>query len=92
LVPWRAPSVLVIYASATVEPSAIEVVTAEGKDDANVLWITPRDRSVFAIGKPPALPGLPLADPTQILWDLRRLGGSDRVEAAERLRRWLLSR
>jgi hypothetical protein len=31
-----------------------------------------------------------LADPLQQIWDLQDLGGADRIEAAGRLREWLL--
>jgi hypothetical protein len=34
---------------------------------------------------------VPLADPSQMLWDLQALGGTDRWEAAGRLREWLLT-
>ncbi|MEA2589629.1 MAG: hypothetical protein QOH66_2556, partial [Actinomycetota bacterium] len=34
---------------------------------------------------------VPLADPTQMIWDLHDLGGADRVEAAGVLREWLLN-
>ena len=35
---------------------------------------------------------VPLADPLQQIWDLQDLGGADRLEAAGRLRQWLLAR
>jgi hypothetical protein len=34
----------------------------------------------------------PCVDVTQMIWDLVDLGGSDRVEAADHLRQWLLNR
>jgi len=34
---------------------------------------------------------VPLADPLQQIWDLQDLGGADRIEAAGRLREWLLN-
>jgi hypothetical protein len=33
---------------------------------------------------------VPLADPIQRIWDLRDLVGADRIDAAGRLRQWLL--
>jgi hypothetical protein len=33
-----------------------------------------------------------LADATQMIWDLHDLGGADRLEAAGKLREWLLTR
>jgi hypothetical protein len=61
-----------------------------------VIMRTPPDRSVF----PPPLWWLRykepiyhwMADPLQQIWDLQDLGGADRIEAAERLRQWLLER
>jgi hypothetical protein len=35
---------------------------------------------------------IPLADPVQMIWDLLDLGGTDRAEAAGKLRQWLLYR
>ena len=35
---------------------------------------------------------IPLADETQLIWDLQDLGGADRLEAAGVLREWLLTR
>jgi hypothetical protein len=34
---------------------------------------------------------VPLTDPLQQIWDLENLGGADRIEAAERMREWLLT-
>lgn len=36
--------------------------------------------------------GIPLVDPVQQIWDLHDLGGEDRAEAADRLRRAVLDR
>jgi hypothetical protein len=55
----------------------------------------PEDRSVFPSYTFVAEVGgsdVSLADPTQLIWDLQDLGGSDRLEAAGRLREWLLTR
>jgi hypothetical protein len=55
----------------------------------------PTDRSVFPV---PALVAevqgaeVGLADPSQMIWDLRDLGGADRSDAAAELRTWLLTR
>ena len=67
---------------------------AQGRQDANVIMRNPRDRSVFPV---PALVAelrgveVPLADPSQLIWDLQNLGGADRLEAAGMLREWLLN-
>jgi hypothetical protein len=71
------------------------LIDAQGRHDANVIVRMPDDQSVFPN---PALTAqfrgsdVPLADPLQQIWDLNDLGGADRLEAAGRLRQWLLSR
>jgi hypothetical protein len=71
------------------------LIDAQGRQDANVIVRLPEDRSVFP---PRALVArfqgneMPLADPLQQIWDLQDLGGADRLEAAGRLRQWLLAR
>ena len=95
IVPWRRPSLVILYAKPTIHPSDLGVVDAQGRHDANVIIRGPEDRSVFPV---PALFGqvqgneVPLADPLQQIWDLQDLGGADRIEAAGRLREWLLER
>lgn len=94
LIAWRRPSVLVVYCRDDLDVDSLGVVDAQGGDDANVIVRHPADHSVFAA---PALSAefrgvaVPLADPTQMLWDLQDLGGTDRWEAAGRLREWLLT-
>lgn len=95
LLAWRRPSVVILYARQVLDLDRLRLVDAEGRPDANVIIRTPDDVSMF-----PAHPliadvsgvGVPLADPTQQIWDLQNLGGADRLEAAGRLREWLLSR
>lgn len=93
IVPWRRPSLVILYAWHAVEPEDLGLTGAQGKHDANVIIRVPEDRSVFPV---PALTGqirgneIPLADPLQQIWDLQDLGGADRTEAAGRLREWLL--
>lgn len=95
IVPWRRPSLVILYARHAIDPSDLGLTDAQGRHDANVIVRTPEDRSVFPV---PALIGqvqgneVPLADPLQQIWDLQDLGGADRVEAAGRLREWLLER
>jgi DNA-binding transcriptional ArsR family regulator len=95
LLAWRRPSVLILYAQQEIEPSELDLVEAGGRQDANVIIRNPRDVSVFPV--PPLVAGLrdvevPLADPSQQIWDLGDLGGADRLEAAGMLREWLLNR
>lgn len=86
---------MVLYAQHAIDPSDLGLTQAQGRHDANVIMRTPRDRSVFPV---PALAAqvhgrdVPLADPLQQIWDLQDLGGADRIEAAGRLRQWLLER
>jgi len=95
IVPWRRPSLVILYARHAVDPSNLGLTDAQGRHDANVILRIPGDRSVFPV---PALAGevrgneVPLADPLQQIWDLQDLGGADRIEAAGRLREWLLER
>ena len=95
IVPWRRPSLAILYVRHAIDPSGLGLTDAQGRHDANVIIRTPEDRSVFPV---PALTGqvrgneVPLADPLQQIWDLQDLGGADRIEAAGRLREWLLER
>ena len=95
IVPWRRPSLVILYARHAIDLSDFGLTDARGRHDANVIIRTPEDRSVFSV---PALVSqiqgndVPLADPLQQIWDLQDLGGADRMEAAGRLREWLLER
>ena len=92
---WRRPSLVILYAKHALDPSSLGLTHAQGRHDANVIMRAPQDRSVFPV---PALAAqvrgrdVPLADPLQQIWDLQDLGGADRIEAAGRLRQWLLER
>lgn len=92
---WRRPSMLVLYVDEEIAPIKLGLVEAQGPSDANVILRMPEDRSVFAAPPLVATVGdieIPLADPSQMIWDLHDLGGADRLEAAGLLREWLLSR
>jgi hypothetical protein len=91
---WRQPSVVILYVNRVIEPSALGLVKAQGPHDGNVIVRMPADHSVFP--SPPLVAQVKgrdvlLADPLQQIWDLEALGGSDREEAAGRLREWLLT-
>lgn len=95
LLAWRRPSVVILYARQLLDPDQLGLVDAQGRHDANVIIRTPDDASVFPTNLLVADIGgveIPLADPTQQVWDLQDLGGADRLEAAGRLREWLLNR
>ena len=92
--PWRSPSVVIVYLEDDSHIDDLGLVRARTRADANVLLRIPDDTSVF----PPhpletELLGnaMPLADETQMIWDLHDLGGDDRVEAAGKLKKWLLT-
>lgn len=93
LLAWRRPSLVILYAKHAIDPSELGLTPAQGRHDANVIMRNPQDRSVFPT---PALTAqvrgrdVPLADPLQQIWDLQDLDGADRIEAAGRLRQWLL--
>jgi hypothetical protein len=94
VIAWRRPTTLVVYVRETFDLGATRgLVAAQGRDDANVIVRSPRDTSMFPSHRLVASVQdieIPLADPTQMIWDLHQLGGQDRLEAAERMREWLL--
>ena len=92
---WRRPSVVILYARQLLDLDRLGLVEAQSRHDANVIVRNPDDVSVFPTHLLVAEVGeveVPLADPTQQVWDLNDLGGADRLEAAGRLREWLLNR
>ncbi len=96
IAPLRSPTVLIAYVRGPATLDLGGLVPAEGRGDANVIVRAPRDSSVFGsdalpIVRPIDGTNVRLADPAQMIWDLHQLGGEDRVEAADRLRQWLLT-
>lgn len=93
IVPWRKPTHLIAYVS---QPTMIDLdwVEARSSEDANVLLRLPADRSILQTRGIDQVDDeeIPLADPTQMIWDLHDLGGSDRSEAADNLRKWLFQK
>ncbi len=91
---WRRPTMLIVYVRDAIVPwTTSGLVDAQGRDDANIIVRSPRDTSVFPRHQLVAgVQGVevPLADPTQMIWDLHQLGGQDRLEAAEVMREWIL--
>jgi DNA-binding transcriptional ArsR family regulator len=89
----RRPTHLVAYVTAPVDDRGPDLVAAEGPEDANMTLIVPEDRTVFSTVHEVVAPvpggELLLADPTQVVWDLERLGGADRLEASEEVRGWI---
>jgi DNA-binding transcriptional ArsR family regulator len=95
ILPWRKPSLVILYTGRVINPADLNLTQARGRHDANVILRAPDDRSVFtahALVAQVRGDDVPLADPLQQIWDLQDLGGADRIEAAGRLRQWLLKR
>ena len=92
--PWRHPTLTVVYASDLLDLEAAGLVPAEGRADASILLRSTSDATLLTVNAPwPAsIDALPLADPVQQWWDLRYLGGEDRQQAADRLRRAIVDK
>jgi DNA-binding transcriptional ArsR family regulator len=93
--PFRRPTKVILYVKHLIDAHLLGLAQAQGRDDANVIVSMPADRSVFPVPELTAeVRGfeIGLADPSQMIWDLDYLGGSDRAEAAGELRTWLLAR
>jgi hypothetical protein len=88
--PWRRPRLAAVYARRGADLTEIGL-TPSTEQDATLELTVPRDPGVWPTSGSqdvvtwPGPPGLPLADPVQILWDVRRAPGPDRDQAAERL-------
>jgi hypothetical protein len=92
--PWRHPTLTILYTAEGFDPAAAGMVPAEGRGDATIVRRGTNDRNLLspAPAWPAELDGIPLVDPVQQWWDLLDLGGDDRREAAQRLRRAILDR
>ena len=92
--PWLKPRVTVLYSRGDFALEKLGLIEAVGRADANVIVRHPRDVSVFAHSTVGILgeATIPVVDVAQMIWDLEQLGGTDRLEAAGELRRWLLNR
>lgn len=89
--PWRSPSLTVIYTDADAQLDVAGFVPAMARGEASIVLRQVSDLSLLlpwsARGRVP----FPLAHPLQQIWDLHDLGGEDRLEAAERLKRLLVA-
>jgi hypothetical protein len=85
LAPWRRPGKAVLYADGGIDLTAAAFVPVASNDEASLVLHVPRDPGAL-------LPaewvehGIPLADPTQVFFDLAADEGSDAREAAQVLR------
>jgi hypothetical protein len=93
LAPWRAPGRAVVYARAGADLTAVGLTPA-GAAEATTELIVPEDPGLWpkidcalpaADVTATASGAVPLANPIQVLWDVRRAPGADSGEAAERL-------
>lgn len=94
LVPWRHPTLTVVYAADRLVLEPAGLVPAEGRADASIILRWTRDPTLLSPAPPwpPEVEGVPVVDPVQQWWDLLDLGGEDRREAADRLRSAILNR
>jgi hypothetical protein len=94
LVPWRHPTLTVVYATESLVLDSAGLVPAEGRADASVVVRWTSDATLLSPARSWAreVDGIPITDPVQQWWDLLDLGGEDRGEAAERLRQAILGR
>lgn len=88
--PWRRPQRAMVYAHRGADLAGLGL-TPTSERDATLVLTVPRDPGVWParadadVWSWPETPDLPLADPLQILWDVRRSPGPDRDQAADRL-------
>lgn len=77
LVPWRHPTLTVVYSDTDLDLQSAGLVPAEGRSDASVIVRPTNDASLLspAPGWPNEVSGIPLVDPVQQWWDLLDLGG-----------------
>lgn len=98
LSPVRRPTHLIAYCRAGTYSAiaSFDATQVDSAAEANITLCEPTDDSVFG---PVGLPTVAtvggrrvhLGDPTQIVWDLIRLGGRDRADASDVMKRWMLS-
>ncbi|KAB1155124.1 hypothetical protein F6X68_12625 [Micromonospora sp. AMSO12t] len=86
IAPWRAPIRAVLYGRTGANLEDAGLVPAGG-DEATLEFNVPRDPGLWqpSGSATPVTNSLPLADPLQILWDVRRSPGPDSEEAAHRV-------
>lgn len=94
VVPWRHPTLSVLYVDDVLGLADAGFVPAEGRGDASLIVRKLVGRAFPGAVAPWArfVDGVGVADPCQQWWDLLDLGGDDRVEAAGRVRTAIIER
>ncbi len=94
LAPWRHPTLAIVYADRDLALDSAGLVPAEGRVDASILWRRTSDATLLTVPEPwpRMVDHVPLTDPVQQWWDLHDLGGEDRREAADQLRRAIIEK
>jgi DNA-binding transcriptional ArsR family regulator len=94
LAPWRHPTLTIVYANNVLPLESAGLVPAEGQADASIVWRWTSDTTLLVAPEPwpRVVDDVPLADPVQQWWDLHDLGGEDRLEASDRLRRAIIEK
>lgn len=82
IAPWRNPVRAVVYARTGADLSEVGLTPA-GLAEATLELIVPQDPGVWPLQQDDG--PMPIADPVQVLWDVRRSPGTDSGEAATRL-------
>ena len=83
LAAWRRPTLTAVYTLTPIDVASLGFVPAEGPGDATIVVRATDDARLIA--EATVMERVPVAPLLQVFADLRRLGGSDREEAAQRL-------
>jgi hypothetical protein len=92
IAPWRVPSRAVVYAQAGIDLAKLGFAQTS-KDRATLEYTVPADHTIWATAA--AWAGdtdAATADPLIAAWDVKRTGGADADEAADRIRDRVLGR
>jgi hypothetical protein len=92
LAPWRQPRHATIYTPTLHELARTGLVQVGAHAEGTVTVCAPADRSVWpaeAISRRFRDQAISVADPLQVLWDVRAAADEDSAQAADHLMRWL---
>jgi hypothetical protein len=92
--PVRRPTDLIVYVRPEAMDPLRDIPFVEDEAGVGNVWLCQaQDTSIWSSRQPTSDdPGfeVPIADLVQVAWDLHRLGGEDRDEAADAVVRWIL--